>query len=148
MATTTVMNKTPSLPPPVCANPRAVDQDVRVSGYPQLARFQSRYHEYSIFRKFSRLNMLNLLYLQAELKHLELELETTEEDDYASGRQPRQGYHSNWEALRSSLKSADDAITVDNHQCHTLIKIRSLLKEYSMDFERALLLTVSILLKK
>lgn len=40
-------------------------------GYHTLASLMGRDGEYAIFRKFSSLNMLNLLSMQAELLHLE-----------------------------------------------------------------------------
>ena len=45
-------------------------------GYPSLAALVGKDDDFPIFRKFRYLNARNLLYLQAELIHLENELET------------------------------------------------------------------------
>jgi hypothetical protein len=42
-----------------------------VNGYPKLARHMGASPEIAIFRRFGALNAQNLLYLQAELVHLE-----------------------------------------------------------------------------
>ena len=44
-------------------------------GYPRLAALMGSYQETAIFRRFGKLNMLNLLSLQAELTDLEVQLE-------------------------------------------------------------------------
>lgn len=76
--------------------------DFDIKGYPQLAKFQSKFPEYTIFAKFSTLNMLNLLHLQAELKHAELRLDTAMKDDFESNGPNRKCYHANWGLLSSS----------------------------------------------
>jgi hypothetical protein len=103
----------------------------KVPGYPLLATFQHKFPEYTIFRKFSKINMLNLLYLQAELKHLELEVETMMQDDYTSGTAPRNSYHSNWKKLRDSLADENAQATIENHQYRTFQRLRKVLKRYN-----------------
>jgi hypothetical protein len=49
---------------------------LRRAGYDSLALLLSRYPELAIFRKFGRLSMKCILYRQAEIIHLEKELET------------------------------------------------------------------------
>ncbi|KAI1318787.1 hypothetical protein F5Y16DRAFT_406215 [Xylariaceae sp. FL0255] len=45
-----------------------------MEGYCKVARFMGRQDEYAIFRRFKMLNAQNLLFLQAELTHLEAQL--------------------------------------------------------------------------
>jgi hypothetical protein len=47
------------------------------AGYAQLASLMGAHPEVAVFRRFGALNAQNLLYLQAELTHLELELRST-----------------------------------------------------------------------
>ena len=46
-----------------------------MGNYLDLSKLMSKYPEVFILRKFSGLNVKNLLYYQAELAHLEQELE-------------------------------------------------------------------------
>jgi len=52
-----------------------------MTGYNALAKFIARFPEHSIFRKFGALSAKRLLYMQAELSHLERELQLIEEYD-------------------------------------------------------------------
>jgi len=54
---------------------------VASNGYDGLAEFIARYPEHSIYRKFGRLSIKRLLYLQAELSRLEQELQLIAEYD-------------------------------------------------------------------
>ncbi|KAL8808573.1 MAG: hypothetical protein Q9200_004236 [Gallowayella weberi] len=49
--------------------------------YTRLASMMARHGEVAIFRRFDALNLKRLLYMQAELVHLEVELRKIEEED-------------------------------------------------------------------
>lgn len=49
-------------------------ENIRSPGYPLLANIMGRHGEIAIFRKFSALNILNLMSMQAELLELEDDL--------------------------------------------------------------------------
>ncbi|CAD0089284.1 unnamed protein product [Aureobasidium mustum] len=85
-------------------------------GYHRLADLMGRYPETAIFRRFSSLNMINLLSLQAEL----IELRENCEDVWA-----KDGGLDNIdeEKLSTFLK--------DSSQYKLLLKLRKKLREYS-----------------
>jgi hypothetical protein len=86
-------------------------------GYPSVAALISKDDDFAIFRKFRHLSARNILYLQAELIHLENELET----------------------LDKSLTSKDDteelkswkAFATDQDRLDLALRIRRTLDEYS-----------------
>lgn len=51
------------------------------NGYGKVAELMSNHDEFAILRRFMHLNIKNLLYLQAELAHLEEELDEVVERD-------------------------------------------------------------------
>jgi len=57
-------------------------------GYNTLAFFIARFPEYSIYRKFGALSAKRLLFMQAELSHLERELEIMTEYDPPDSTHP------------------------------------------------------------
>jgi hypothetical protein len=98
-----------------------------VVGYPKLAAHMSLQPRTAIFRSFSELNAKNLLYLQAEIAFLEKELRRSETKD-AKDTDPtkhKAKYAVSWYWLN---ESADDG---DTEQLNLVLRIRSLLKEYS-----------------
>ncbi len=52
-----------------------------MEGYAKVARLMAAQDEFAIFRGFRALNMQNLLYLQAEITHLEAEFREIAERD-------------------------------------------------------------------
>jgi hypothetical protein len=52
----------------------AVNTRHNMEGYAKVAHLMGTHGEFGIFRRFQTLNMQNLLYLQAEITHLEAEL--------------------------------------------------------------------------
>lgn len=96
-----------------------------VPGYPKLAQYMGLYSEYAIFRRFSSLNCQNLLYLQAELVHLEEKLRRLEVIDSASPETPRSVYAKDWYWLANSASEGN------GDQIRTVLEIRTILKEYS-----------------
>jgi hypothetical protein len=56
-----------------------------MSGYEKLAGLMTKHSEVATFQRFDFLNILNILYLQAELVHLEQELRDSMKADLESG---------------------------------------------------------------
>jgi hypothetical protein len=90
-------------------------------GYPKIARKMAEFSDFATFRRFRTLNMKNLLYFQAELASMELELHQAEiADNRLGGVEKRKGLI-DWKWLPKSNKS----------QWKTVTDIRKVLKEYS-----------------
>jgi len=83
--------------------------------------------EMAILRRFGSLNALNLLYLQAELTHLEAALEKEIQADFESGTRPREIYATHWESFCDSATAEGGNPT----QWNLMLQIRGKLKEYS-----------------
>ena len=93
-------------------------------GYEKVAALMSCHTEFAIFRRFGKLSFLNLLYLQAELANLEVELKELAERDKADPR--RKMYSKYWWRLAQSEEESDD-----REQWHKVLQVREKLKEYS-----------------
>jgi len=81
--------------------------------------------ELAIFRRFGAMNVQSMLYLQAELVHLELQLREYARDDEQSRDPERRAFSLNWQKLSESTTNSDDK------QWKTMLRIRETLKEYS-----------------
>lgn len=101
-----------------------------MEGYPKLGRLMGDHPHYAIFRRFGALNALNLLYLQAEIHELELELRKQQEEDEESNHPDRSDYARYWLALKESGEADADPGN-DGRQWKLVLKIREKLKEYS-----------------
>jgi|SRR5450432_1275086 hypothetical protein len=95
-----------------------------MEGYAKIASLMSHHRELAIFRRFGTLNLQNLLYLQAELTHLEEDLEELVEKDQTE--LSRLFYTKHWYSL---AHSEDDE---EKEQWDKVLQIREKLKEYSM----------------
>lgn len=71
-----------------------------MEGYTKLATLMGAYPEVAIVRRFARLNAQNILYLQAELVHLESRLNELEDQDKDSSDPDRTDCALDWFALR------------------------------------------------
>jgi hypothetical protein len=96
-----------------------------VNGYPKLARYMGASPEIAIFRRFGALNAQNLLYLQAELVHLEKKLREFEKRDSQSSEGMKSQYARDWFWLSRSENDGNDG------QWQTVLAIREKLVEYS-----------------
>lgn len=97
-----------------------------VIGYPKLAGQIGLLPEIAIFRSFSALNAQNLLYLQAELIHLEQQLRKQERADSINAAQGNKAtYAVNWFWLYQSKHDGDE------DQLKLVQTIRARLKEYN-----------------
>ncbi len=94
-----------------------------MEGYPTIAQIMSNHDELAIFRRFTELNVLNLLYSQAEIIHLEAELEGLRAVDKSYPE--RAAYHRDWWSLAHSEE--------DEHkeQWQKVLEIRENLEAYS-----------------
>jgi len=81
--------------------------------------------ELAIFRRFGAINAQNVLYLQAELVHLELQLREHAREDENSNHPKRTLFSLDWQRLSESSADSDDK------QWKTILRIREVLKEYS-----------------
>jgi hypothetical protein len=102
--------------------PAMVQRSWSMGSYPKLSEFMGSWSDIAIFRRFSTLNAENLLFLQAELSHLEHELRALREDDAQSEDERKQL------ALRSWWDLKGDE---DSEQLALIREIRATLKEYS-----------------
>lgn len=100
---------------------------ILLNGYPMLSEFQSSFPETAIFRKFGALNLQNLLYLQAELSRLEVEVREIAQEDFDSGDPERLQFNRDWWEL--SQASGKDG---NNIQWLKVLEIREKLEMYSM----------------
>jgi len=94
-------------------------------GHAKVATLLSHHSELAIFRRFSKLNFQNLLYLQAELTHLEANLKKLVDRDAQNPN--RQQYSRDWLFLAQNDDEHDD-----REQWDKFLQIRDKLKEYSM----------------
>jgi hypothetical protein len=97
----------------------------KTEGYAKIATLMSYHEELSIFKRFARLTYQNLLYLQAELTHLEADLDQLVERDGALSS--RAAYASHWWHLAQSDEDHDNG-----EQWDKVVQIRKKLKEYRM----------------
>jgi hypothetical protein len=93
-----------------------------MEGYPQIARLMGQHEELAILRKFNNMSLQNLLYMQAELMHLEEKYEIVSEK-YAEI--PSRPFKSRdwW-----SLTQPDDEGKTE--QWDTVLEIRAALEKY------------------
>jgi hypothetical protein len=93
------------------------------TGYHKLSRFMVD-DQYAIFRKFRLLANRDLLYLQAELAHLEAEFsDLSNRDQKTKGEQEL--YDANWYLLSTSVNRGHDG-----QQWEKALQIRKKLREY------------------
>src|SRR5437762_11474742 len=60
--------------------PGRMERSWSMGSYPRLSEFMGSWSDVAIFRRFANLNAENLLFLQAELLHLEHELQKVREE--------------------------------------------------------------------
>jgi hypothetical protein len=92
-----------------------------MEGYSKVAGFMGRQDEYAIFRRFRMLNAQNLLFLQAEITHLEAQLLSLAQRNSAD----RPFSNKDWWTLYHSEESDDI------EQWDKVIEIRDKLEQYS-----------------
>ncbi|OJD31549.1 uncharacterized protein BKCO1_4700073 [Diplodia corticola] len=106
----------PPLPPPPPLAGAGGSNNDPPAGYPSLAVHMASMPQASIFRSFTTLNILNLLYMQAELVSLEDELRRYRLDDANAdsgtngehkSAKDRRKYATDWAFLRRSTSAED-----------------------------------------
>lgn len=94
-----------------------------MEGYQRLATLMGSHNEFAIFRRFQTLNMQNILYLQAEIMHLEEELDELAKRDL---NHPDRIYHNrDWWSLTQGEQKGDQ------DQWDKVLQIREKLNAYS-----------------
>jgi hypothetical protein len=117
---TTVMESEP--PTPV----QGINRTWSSGSYPRLSEFMGLWPEVAIFRRFGALNTQNLLFLQAEIAHLERELQLIRERE--EKREDERGLlaQRSWFELSQASEDGEDC-----PQWAIIQDIRSKLTEYS-----------------
>ncbi|KAK8074444.1 hypothetical protein PG997_009107 [Apiospora hydei] len=105
----------------------------RMEGYAKISQLMGCQDTCAIYRRFRRLNSLNLLYLQAELTHLEEELEILAKRDAAD---PERRFHARdwWSLSQHNDNDEDDEEAAE--QWDKVLEIREKLEQYSQQFPR------------
>lgn len=94
-----------------------------MAGYQKLASMIGSHSDLAVFRKFGTLAAKNLLYMQAELVHLEAELGDIVQQDLQDSE--RQDFGTCWESLKSVCNN-DGA----DFQWKKVLEVRQKLKDY------------------
>jgi hypothetical protein len=99
----------------------------KIEGYDKLAAFVAFDKGLSIFRRFSKLNVKNILYLQAEIVNLENELKDIIEED----KDPADPANQSKKDFPCSVWHLKDSQDEQPIQWKKFIELRALLNEYS-----------------
>jgi uncharacterized protein DUF6594 len=94
-----------------------------MEGYAKVANLMGTHNEFAMFRRFRGLNMQNLLYLQAEITHLEEELRKIVDEDIKHGGRRYHAY--DWWSLSQGDSEGD------TDQWDTVLELRAKLEKYS-----------------
>ena len=105
--------------------PELLDMESR-GDYSRLAALIGAHQETALFRKFASLNAQNILYLQAELVHLESELGNITQENKYSGDSEKASF------LASLFNLKESSGTTKDLQWRKFLEVREKLKEYSM----------------
>ncbi|KAK8043321.1 hypothetical protein PG993_005751 [Apiospora rasikravindrae] len=99
-----------------------------MEGYAKISQLMGCQDTCAIYRRFRRLNSLNLLYLQAELTHLEEELEALAKRDAAD---PERRFHARdwWSLSQHNDDDEDDESAAE--QWEKVLEIREKLEQYN-----------------
>ena len=114
------------------AEPPKLEGPQHCEGYQKLADMMAEYPAGAVFRQFGPMNHLNLLYYQAELCLLEKQLQIAAEQDRQSPDQFRRLYFQSHQWLSSGKAEGGDLKPEDNLQWKIVLRMREVLKEYSM----------------
>jgi hypothetical protein len=108
-------------------------------GYAKVAGLISNFPELANFRRFQTLNIQNLLYMQAEITHLECDLKELATEDLRSGK--NLDHHYDWWSL------AHDESESARQQWQLIQEIRSKLEKYSEHADPHMHTALSVLFK-
>ena len=97
-----------------------------MANYDKLATVMATYPEMASFRAFAKLNVQNILSLQAELVHREAELSDITAENQRSGDSERRSFQFSFFDLKESAGTSKDL------QWRKMLEIRRVLPTYSM----------------
>ncbi|KAL9042553.1 MAG: hypothetical protein Q9214_003742 [Letrouitia sp. 1 TL-2023] len=80
-----------------------------MANYSTLSNLIATHGDAAIFRRFTPLNVKNLLYMQAELIHLDAELRIIENEDRTSGNPEKSSFSSSFYDLKESAGTGNDS---------------------------------------
>jgi hypothetical protein len=106
---------------------QGINRSWSMGSYPKLSTFMASWPDIAIFRRFGALNAQNLLFLQAEITHLERELEVIRSNNERNNDE--KGLHGDRNWFELSQESEDGEA---HPQWIVIQDIREKLKEYSM----------------
>lgn len=101
-------------------------------GHEKLAEMMNRLPTCAVFRTFGTLSAINILYYQAELCQLEHKLRAAAEQDRTDPDSIKQQYFKCFDHLSEGKIEQGNLAPCDNVQWQTILRIRQVLKEYSM----------------
>ena len=104
-----------------------------MEGYEKLANLVSAYRGLNIYRQFAALHAKSLLYMQAELTHLEAQLSDVIREDCAlaaAGDAEKESFPFSWSGLKASSGKAKDDL-----QYKLVMEIRTTLEKYCMQLQ-------------
>lgn len=99
-----------------------------MEGYAKIASFMSSHSESAQVLRFSDISLQNILYLQAEIYGLREDLRHIEKQNQSSSSEELKSFSLDWFTLASTQN--DNGQT--NEQWQKFVKLRKLLKDYSM----------------
>lgn len=99
-----------------------------MGSYPKLSKLMGSYPDVALFRKFGDLNAQNLLFLQAELTHLEEKLKFLRFDELRSEDPKALQRQQSWWSLSGNADDDEEP----SQEWEIIREIREKLKEYSM----------------
>ena len=109
----------------------SIPTPANLGGYPRLSALFGEHPSLAIFRRFGRLNALNVLYYQAQLEALERKWERYADEDSNSDNYFRKMSSQDWETLIESTTEEGG----DDRQWKTMLEIRDVLEKYSKVFD-------------
>ncbi|KAK3320511.1 hypothetical protein B0T19DRAFT_477768 [Cercophora scortea] len=124
---------------PPTSSPNDHDDSVSVQGYAKLVKLITTSPGIAIFRKFSSLNLLNLLRLQAELHDLEYQLEEARGEDNSAVDDPNRPHYRS--SFRTMIRNAEDG---DSVQYELLLEIGKKLEQYNTALQNVLSLESTV----
>ena len=107
------------------------DNDDQLVGFAGVASFiaSDKEHSASIYRRYEKLAARNLLYLQAELRELDLQLDAFDRED-AQGKVEEIELAMDWQALRAQAEAKKDSRSREAQRKTLIYKLRAKIKEY------------------
>ena len=120
MSETAVASSPPQTPT------QGINRTWSMGSYPKLSTFMASWPDVAIFRRFGALNAQNLLFLQAEICHLERELEVIRNRDILNNDEKGNLAQRNWFELSNKTDDGEPC-----EQWLVIQDIRDKLKEYN-----------------